>query len=776
MEVSGRSFEIFALIDDTFRNVLLGVLGIVLAVMAMNPSPFEMASKLLSSMGYRLSAALILVGILPVLTFHTSLYSKIYELVVSTPLDVLLKVSTWLVEFGSFMKGIIALGTLWLTYSLVATIGGSSTVQFFYVYTLVVVGTALLVSFTYLSYRMFSEVSRIHLILPRGETEDFEGTFDLSQTFRRVRRLSNNAFAVLALIIFMFLSMAIFASSGNGALDISFSPTAFVLSLMWMPILGIAFFSMKSYEVGIERFGKYLFDGYDAVIFVTGFEYGDIPRSFSIVSALQNVVGRYGLENVPQNVYFRSLSSDRVAASIASVGLAGEIPYPDSKIYRVDAENKKFAIIESYDALGGIMNLVPPILIPEKSVKHNLTHLHLPKTSALGTFPYSLKLGIYVRNGSIDVEKIIEDVMRSGQLGYSPAVLSHVLNSIRKKMGVEKLKVSVKLEVHDDAILKALWGKTELVSEIRAFIRDLTESGLEEALFYTVCHPDYCDKSDSDSHVTLYIVGYNQELPPGSVEYPLPLVVPILSVRAMKKLLEMADHNKNSLKVAVVALGSIHSNPIIHYFIAHNRWNQKARAIYDLSNVFDFFEFKDGNTIQGLAVKSIGPSQFSITGYDHREKRMVTKFACGRQTENNCFLVGMIPYKFVDFPYSPLSKLVLHLKELMGLNKFKIDFWMLSGAGHPGAVTTLLGALTLPKLLNNFEGGIMMTELCSEEDPAFYIISFPVSKTLKLLKETSEGCPNLGAINACYETFEELVGSFDQEEIRSMKIVGMRVD
>lgn len=776
MEASEKSFEIFSLIDDTFRNVLLGVLGIVLAVMAMNPSPFDNLSRLLSSMSYSTDVVLVGMGVLPALSLYTPLYSRIYRIVVALPFGSLLQAFSRLVEFSSLIKITIVWGILWLAYSAGVSIANYQSLWLFYLYALIVLGTALLLSFIYLSYEMFSEVSRVRLVLPRGEREDFERVLEMSQTFRRIRRISNNVFNVITFVIFLVLSMLVVASSGKVTFEASFSPPVFVVSLLWIPFIGTIFFSMKSYELGIERFKRRLLDDYDAVIFVTGFEYGDIPRSFSIVSTLQRAISKYDVKEVPKNVYFRSLSSDRLAASVASMSLTGHVPYPDSEIYHSPTRKEGIVIIESYDALGGIMNLVPPILLPEGSVKQSLTHLHLPKTSALGTFPYSLKLGICVEDGRVDLEEILGEIIKSGQLGYSPAVLSHILNSIREKLGVKKLGVNVKLSVSDEAVLRALWEREELLKEVKVFIRDLAESGLEEALFYTVCHPDYCERLDKDAHVTLYITGYNQELPPGSVEYPLPLLVPILSVRAMKKLGDMISGKSGSLKIAIVAVGSIHSNPVIHYFIAHNKWNRKARGIYDLSNIFDFFEFRERTTAQGLAFKSIGPSQFVIAGYDHREKRLVTKFACGRETENNCFLVGMIPYKFVDFPYSPISKLVPHLKEFTGLNDIEVDFWMFSGVGHPGAVITLLGAMILPRLMNNYEGGIMMTELSSEVDPTFYVISFPVSKTLKLLKEAENECPNLGATNMCYKTFENLISSFEENEIRPIKIVGMRVD
>ncbi|NJE84829.1 hypothetical protein E3E23_03130 [Thermococcus sp. CX2] len=787
-----KSFELFTLIDDTFRNVLIGILGIILAILAVEPSPLEVTGSILSILPTPYWASLMLISLTPLILMASGVYGWVYARLLERSGKSFLKLLNVLVDFRNFIKALITGGLLLVLSAMAVRLLDDGTLLLFYSYILVIVEVNLFAFFIYFMYRLFVEVSETHLILPRERPEEMEHVVNLSQSLRKVRRLSNETFIVSGLIITLLVSMGIAFSSitqlggSVGSVDWWYVPLALVL---WLPLGLFAAFFMKSYELGVESLGNHLLDDYDIVIFLTGFEYGDIPRSFSLISAIEKVLRKFKPKEIPKNTYFRSLSTDRVAAMIAGVGLAGKVPYPDSEIYGVGkSDDGRLVIVESYDSLGGIMNLIPPLLLPEEAAKKGLTSVSGSPVPILGTFPYALKLAIEVKEGNVDLEGIFKEVFGSGQVGYSPTILAHVLEEVRQSLGVEKLKVDVRFEVSTDAIREAVNHKEELVGIIVDFINDLRESGLSEALFYSVCHPDFCERDNEDPHVVLHILGYNEELPEGAVEYPLPLLVPIISVRALEKILELyaqknPPHGKK-LKIAVVALGSIQSNPVIHYVIAHNRWVGRARGIYDLSNPFDCEEFRMKRYRQGLTVKSVGPLQFSVSGYDPKVRKIVTGFACGRETENNCFLVGMVPFSFLYFPYSPLHKVVLRARDALkarGLEprEVSVDFWTLSGAGHPGAISTIIGAMILPGLLKSLEGAVMRTELLDDDDPTFYIVSFPIDKTLRLLSKDGKGtapCPNLGSINSCYTVFEEMVKALESEEVKSLKVVGMRVD
>jgi hypothetical protein len=787
-----KSFEIFTMIDDTFRNVLIGILGIILAVLAVEPSPLEVTGSILSILPTPYWTSLILISLIPLILMASVVYGWVYTRFIERTGKYVLRFLNMFLDFRNFIKLLIIEGFLLALSAVAVRLLNDRTLLLFYAYVLVIVEVNLFAFFVYFMYRLFVEVSETHLILPRERPEEMEHVVNLSQSLRKVRRISNETFIVSGLIIILLVSMGIAFSSITRLGGSVESPDWWYVPLtlvLWLPLGLFTAFFMKSYELGVESLGKHLFNEYDIVIFLTGFEYGDIPRSFSLISAIENVLKKFKPEEIPKNTYFRSLSTDRVAAMIASIGLAGKVPYPDSEIYGVrKSDDGRLVIMESYDSLGGIMNLVPPLLLPEEAAKKGLTSVSGSPVPILGTFPYALKLAIEVKEKNVDLEGIFKVVFGSGQVGYSPTILSHVLKEVQQSLGVEKLKVDIRFEVSTDAIREAVNHKEELVGIIADFINDLRESGLPEALFYSVCHPAFCERNNGNPHVVLHILGYNEELPEEAVEYPLPLLVPIISIRALEKIMELYVRRKPShgekLKIAVVALGSIQSNPVIHYVIAHNRWVGRARGIYDLSNPFDREEFRIKRYRQGLTVKSVGPLQFSVSGYDPQIRKIVTGFACGRETENNCFLVGMVPFSFLYFPYSPLHKVALGARgalKVRGLEpkEVSVDFWTLSGAGHPGAISTIIGAVILPRLLRSLEGAVMRTELLDDDDPTFYIVSFPIDKTLRLLSKDGKGtapCPNLGSINSCYTVFEEMVKALESEEVKSLKVVGMRVD
>ncbi|WP_297512845.1 hypothetical protein [Thermococcus sp.] len=781
-----KSFELFTLIDDTFRNVLIGVLGIIMAVFALEPSPVKLTLEMLGEMSSSLSLFAVLSSVVPVLLMSSRLYGVFYSLLLGR--RSFNRIVSSIMNFEDLLKLVLILSVILLGSSFV--VGYSDYPRDYLLFFLLVFELYLFLMFLYLMYELFVEVSHTHLVLPRELPEEIEHVVNLSQSFRRIRRISNGVFLISALLILViFLIDVLYSSPALGNVNSSWLYSALILGAAGVLGSSISFL-VKSYELGIERFGQYPLEEYDIVIFLTGFEYGDIPRSFAIVDSIERVVSGYKPRAVPKNAYFRSLSTDRVAAMIASLGLTGNVPYPDSNIYNFKGHSSRcVSIIESYDSLGGIMNLVPPILLPEKSSSASITTKTGSSYGALGTFPYALKLGIEVRGGNVNVKDVFKKVFGSGMVGYSPAILASILDEIRKKLGKEKLLVDVTFDVNDDSVMQEFSCRESPFRTVKEFLMDLQESGLKEALFYTVCHPDFCEKSESNPDVVLHIRGYNEVLPKGSVEYPLPLLVPLISIRAFEKVLDVyfkvKDSSKNrkrrNFKIAVVALGSIQSNPIIHYAIAHNRWSGKARGLYDLSNPFDALDFSSGGHKQGLTLKSVGPLQFSTNGYDTATGRIVLGFACGRETENNCFLVGMVPFSFMYFPYSPLHRLVMKIKDVLrkrGLpvEDVTLDFWTLSGAGHPGAISTIIGALVLPKLLSTVEGGSMSTELL-DDDPTFYIVSFPIERTLELLESKSDlSCPNLGAINVCYSMFKGLVESMERNEIKSLKVVGMRID